>query len=321
MRGKFCDVLLVVLLYLGATIGSGENWKDLDRPHLDKGVFDVLRLHAEYAGVATCLSSEVADWSCYHCVGDGELIGEYKDLMTGGSSYVAMDRKLKKIILGFRGTINLQGILYDLDLIPIPYIQNGIKASMKVHGGFWKSFEGLKPGYRKHLLKALNIAIDHGEPEKYEIVVVGLSLGAALATLGGFDIKLMMNNYTQVPQLSDALRHFRKDKFYLHTFGSPRVGNRAMAQFMFEVISDGELTPRVLRVVNANDPVPHGGMRLFGFHHIPHEVWIGHDGVTTFECNDVIHGTVREDPLCSFSIDSYNPLKHIEYWDFSFTLC
>ncbi|KAK9718034.1 hypothetical protein K7432_005788 [Basidiobolus ranarum] len=320
MRVKGCTVFSVLVIFSKSVLG-GDDWKSLDRPVLDKGIFDVVRLHAEYAGVATCSSSAVTDWSCYHCVGNGENIGQYKDLLTGGSSYVAIDRNLKKIILGFRGTINLMGVIYDLDFIPIPYIQNGIKASMKVHGGIWKSFEGLKKGYRKHLLKALKIAISDGEPEKYEIVVVGLSLGAALATLAGFDIKLMMNNYTRVPELSDALKHFRKDKFYLHTFGSPRVGNRAMAQFMFEVISDGELTPRVLRVVNANDPIPHAGMRFLGFHHIPHEIWIGYDRVTTFECNDVINGTIREDPLCSSSIDSYNAYKHIEYWDATYTLC
>lgn len=68
----------------------------------------------------------------------------------------------------------------------------------------------------------------------YPVVVTGHSLGGALATLAAVDVTL---NRPHVP-------------VDLYTFGAPRIGNKAFAQWFDAQIQDS------IRLVNNSDVVP-----------------------------------------------------------------
>lgn len=75
---------------------------------------------------------------------------------------------------------------------------------------------------------------------KYTLVLVGHSLGGAVATLGGLDFKARGWNP------------------YVTTFGEPRLGNKNLNAYIDERfnISSDELRNRMHRVTHAGDPIP-----------------------------------------------------------------
>ena len=89
----------------------------------------------------------------------------------GFSGYSAEDNA---IIVGFRGTIDIQNWIADLDFAQISY--PGCSGCL-VHQGFYNAFLSVE-GYLRQDLKALK--------EKYgsaELHITGFSLGGALATV------------------------------------------------------------------------------------------------------------------------------------------
>jgi predicted lipase len=69
-------------------------------------------------------------------------------------------------------------------------------------------------------------------------LVTGHSLGAALALLCAADLK-------RSGVVGSGIK--------LYDYGSPRVGNRAFANYMYNLLGSGA----VMRVVHAKDAVPH----------------------------------------------------------------
>lgn len=83
-----------------------------------------------------------------------------------------------------------------------------------------------------------------------KILCTGQSLGGALATVNGIEF----------------VRHFPTIPVEVHNFGSPRVGNAQLAQFLKEKI------PTVYRVVHNRDLVPHLPPEMLEYRHNPYEV-------------------------------------------------
>jgi predicted lipase len=91
------------------------------------------------------------------------------------------------------------------------------------------------------------------------ILITGHSLGAALATMAAIDIKNKIK--------------IAASKITFYTFGSPRVGNQAMANYIFHLYPNGAYQ----RVTHYNDIVPHVPPReVFGNIHSGNEVWYPH---------------------------------------------
>jgi predicted lipase len=87
-----------------------------------------------------------------------------------------------------------------------------------------------------------------------DVTVVGHSLGGALALLDGVFLGL------QLPQ---------NVTMKVITYGMPRVGNQAFADFV-----DSQLSGRVTHVNNQEDPVPVVPGRFLGFNHPSGEIRI-----------------------------------------------
>jgi hypothetical protein len=130
----------------------------------------------------------------------------------GASVYVNDDN----VILSFRGTANFQDWLADIS------ISQEVGYGGKVHTGF------------SRLAQALWFQIKDSVasfPDNLPIFITGHSLGGALASLIGANVK----------------EDFPDRQSYVYTFGCPRVGNNAFAN---------SYKPVHYRVVNNNDVVP-----------------------------------------------------------------
>jgi predicted lipase len=87
-----------------------------------------------------------------------------------------------------------------------------------------------------------------------DVTVVGHSLGGALALLDGVFLGLHLPQNVTMKVI---------------TYGMPRVGNQAFADFV-----DSQLSGRVTHVNNQEDPVPVVPGRFLGFHHPSGEIHI-----------------------------------------------
>lgn len=209
-------------------------------------------------------------------------------LLSDSCGYIALSHAPgpKRIIIAFRGTYSITNTIIDLSAYPQSYIPytgddnttttinpSASKDKHKsttpltlhcenctVHAGFMKSWLNTRPTILPTVLEAL---IAHPD---YEITLVGHSLGGAVATLAGLEMRL---------KGWDPL---------VTTFGAPMVGNAEFASFLdaaFQIgnfsstrAGDDPETARIRRVTHVDDPVPLLPLREWGY--APHagEVFI-----------------------------------------------
>jgi predicted lipase len=167
----------------------------------------------------------------------------YNDDKTGAYAFSML--KERTLYFVFRGTNDAQDAMVDLDLIRVPYFEGIKQSNIKVHCGFKKQFEALKEPILKTLGKYLK-DID-------VVYFVGHSLGGALATL-----------------FAGEVARFNEVKVICHTFGSPRVGNKAYAIWFQENVKDS------VRITNLRDPVAQMPISAY-FQHVSDAVCIMDD--------------------------------------------
>ncbi|RNE96501.1 lipase, partial [Trypanosoma conorhini] len=103
----------------------------------------------------------------------------------------------------------------------------------------------------------------------------------------------------------------------LYTFGEPRVGNAAFANWFLALFCGGG--HETSRVTHKRDVVPHLPPAYSGFEHGPHEVWYDNDGSTSYaNCSDVSGTacpaeTTAEDAECSNSLLPISIADHLKY--------
>lgn len=128
-------------------------------------------------------------------------------------------------IVLFRGTANQKEWLANFQASQSVYMQSR-QARGQVHTGFLRLYDDLK-GQVRRAVNRLNPSLP--------CFVAGHSLGGALATLASADLA---SNYPNV-----------KDQLRLYTYGAPRVGDRAFAEFL------SAIAPNSYRVFNLSDMV------------------------------------------------------------------
>lgn len=132
--------------------------------------------------------------------------------------------------------------------------------------GFWTSWTNVRDPVMKHLKEIM--AANPG----YELVVVGHSLGAAVATLAATDLRT---------------KGYPSATFY--AFASPRVANPALATF---ITNQGNN----YRFTHTNDPVPKLPLLTMGYVHVSPEYWItapNNDTSVTTSQVEVLKGEVN----------------------------
>mmetsp|Transcript_12332 Transcript_12332/g.25092 ORF Transcript_12332/g.25092 Transcript_12332/m.25092 type:complete len:190 (-) Transcript_12332:199-768(-) len=159
-------------------------------------------------------------------------------------------------------------------MTPKDYVAAGCSGCM-VDRGFYFTYRAVQ----KHVRESVS-SYKKTHP-KAALWITGHSLGGALAVHAAVDLRLAGNEITGV-----------------YTFGQPRVGNRAFAQWF----SAGLGTSRPhYRVTHRFDPVPHLPMHrgpIGGFFHVPTEVYYPkqHSDEGAVICDGS-----GEDPNCSDS--------------------
>ncbi|KAF8329762.1 lipase [Cantharellus anzutake] len=204
---------------------------------------------AQFASVAYCTPTMVASWSCG---GKCDALLGVKIYGTGGDGsdtqywYVGYDANhLGAIVVGHQGTnpSELEADLLDLDIIlerPNPKLFPGLPSSVEAHSGFLGTHSRSAPG----VLVAVNIAMKATGSKT--VYIMGHSLGGAIALLDAVYLPL----------------HLPPDTvFYTNTFGMPRVGNQAFADYV-----DAHVT-NLARITNKKDPIPTLPYRSMGYHH------------------------------------------------------
>ncbi|XP_021967678.1 lipase [Folsomia candida] len=167
---------------------------------------------------------------------------------------------------------------------------------MRIHTGFIIATNSLYSEVVEKLGSLLKEKRDH------EVVAIGHSLGAAIASVTLFMIKEEIN----LPP------NFPTPKSYAYFgYGTPRVGNKAYADYW-----NGQKDMHITRVVNQADFAAHAPPAIAGYVHYGTELWITETGIK--KCSRKMY----EDPTCANSVaEAANLPYHLKYWDVAFLSC
>ena len=152
-----------------------------------------------------------------------------------------------------------------------------------VHAGFWKAYLDMRPKMLDGLTKAFGATGAKG------VIVVGHSLGGAMAEVAALDLKTS---------------YYPNKLFAAYTQGTPRSGDAAFAQLYSQQISAS------FREIHYADVVPHLPPTFLGFQHSPTEVWYNEKWSSSTVCS----GSSGEDSTCADSL--YVPASvsdHLSY--------
>ncbi|KAK2738264.1 hypothetical protein FQN57_007127 [Myotisia sp. PD_48] len=227
---------------------------------VSEALFNSLDELAKVVDIAYCVGVtgvyqpfRCASWC--HEFPDFELIKTWYTgpFLSDSCGYIALSHTPapKRIIVSFRGTYSLTNAIVDLAVAPQVYVpyenatnpEDGICDECTAHSGFLTSWANTRSWILPEVFDAIQNYPD------YQLVVLGHSLGGAVATFAGLEFKLRGWN----PHIT--------------TFGEPRVGNQALANYIDKQFgltnasagSKGELVdpyPAYHRLTHVNDPIP-----------------------------------------------------------------
>jgi hypothetical protein len=233
--------------------------------------------------------------------------------LSDSCGYIALSHSSTnpRLILAFRGTYSVANTIADLSTIPQEYVpypgddddeaesdfltprQGGEDpppaeppkcANCTVHTGFYSSWLNT----RKVILPYVTEALE--KYPNYKLVLVGHSLGGAVATLGGLDFKA------------------RGWDPHVTTFGEPRLGNKEFNTYIderFNITAHHEYN-KFHRVTHAGDPVPLLPLSEWGYSMHSEEIFISETELP-FSIADVKYCDGDEDPHCISGSDDDRP--------------
>ena len=145
-----------------------------------------------------------------------------------------------------------------------------------VHLGFMTSWRHTRSEILPHLEQAIR------QYPKYQLTLVGHSLGGAVAALAALDFKAKGWS----PKVT--------------TFGEPRIGNKALMHYIDKAfIEDDTTTIKSMyrRVTHVDDPVPLLPVKEWGYRMHAGEIYISKSDLSP-SVTDLQHCVGDEDPLC-----------------------
>ncbi|KAL4956506.1 Alpha/Beta hydrolase protein [Aspergillus filifer] len=298
-------VLLGYSAIIGALVGLGAAAPapapapvPLTRRDVSTEEMDTLTLYAQYAAASYCTPNidsvgdavACAEGNCPNVeAAETTTLAEFYEENEFGdvAGFLAADTTNQLLVLSFRGSRTIDTWVANLDF-GLEAVDD-LCAGCEAHGGFWKAWNVVAESLTSGLDAALATYPD------YTIVFTGHSFGGALATLGA--------------------THLRKAGYAieLYPYGSPRVGNEALAQYITDQGSN-------YRVTHTNDIVPRLPPMAFGFSHFSPEYWItsGNDVTPTTSDIKVIEGVGSRDGNAGEVIQLISP--HLFYF-FDITAC
>lgn len=219
------------------------------------GLLDKFRHISQFATATYCADNNDSPNTLLSCPSGGckwveaahvSTTSEFEnDWRTDTTGYVAIDDIHEYIVLAFRGSESEANWMIDLKVNKVP---TDLCSDCHAHDGFWTSWMDV----RHKVLQAIDKAVD-ARP-KYRVIVVGHSLGGAIATLAAGTIRNRSAHLLQVTEL--------------YTFGSPRVGSYQTARFL------SEQSRLSYRITSTSDPVPRLPGVILDYMHTSPEYWI-----------------------------------------------
>ena len=227
--------------------------------------------------------------------------------LSDSCGYVVLDHTSSdpRIVVAFRGTYSVTNTIIDLSTVPqayIPYpgddvdeneMDRGLRkrtvnpqkaecTNCTVHAGFMTSWRHTRAEMLPHLKEAVQ------NYPNYRLVLVGHSLGGAVAALASLDFQA------------------RGWKPQVTTFGEPRIGNEELMQYIDKSFSGGRstnITERYRRVTHVDDPVPLLPLTEWGYQMHAGEVYISKPELSP-EVKDVRYCDGDQDPNCIAGAES-----------------
>ncbi|KAK1140665.1 hypothetical protein N8T08_009978 [Aspergillus melleus] len=233
---------------------------------------DEFALWVQYAAAAYCqdnysppAGTKLTCWAG-NCP-DVEAAGAVTDIefsnttLSDTAGFVTVDHSHSSIVVSFRGSYSVRNWLADVNFA---FVDPGLCTGCLAEAGFWSSWAFAKNDIVASLKR---LTEQHAD---YRVVIVGHSLGAAVATVAAADLR------TQGYQAA------------LYAYASPRVGNGKLAEFITKQENN-------YRFTHQNDPVPKMPLVGMGYKHVSPEYWITSGDNTTVAASDVqvLEGTVN----------------------------
>ncbi|PIL34143.1 hypothetical protein GSI_03854 [Ganoderma sinense ZZ0214-1] len=221
---------------------------------------------ALFARAVYCSSPVIKRWACGEpCKALGNNI---QILAAGGDDkrvpnfFVAYDKEQDTVVVAHQGT-EPKNFLSDLNDLNIDQVRANTTvlpnagADVRMHDGFLETQERTSD----LVLSTVQSALKSTGSKK--VLVVGHSLGAAIASIDGMMLKMKLD-----PRIAVTTT----------VFGLPRVGNKAWADLV-----DRTLGASFTHVTNQDDPVPRVPPQFLNFQHPSNEIHItsvDHSGKT-----------------------------------------
>lgn len=246
--------LSVVALCIVHVTCSGQNATHVARGSKATAIngYDLDRAEdmAMLSSIAYC-TDEIKTWTCPYCknprASDFKPYSVLLNTSTDTHGYIAVSQSRRQVIVAFRGTQDLENWITNLNFLKKP--DTNIKLCLNetavglVHGGFYEAYLSVQMQMRQSLHELQATA------GGYELIVIGHSLGAALATLAAADLAC-------APILGQPV---------VYNYGSPRVGDKTFSDFATKTIN-------IYRHTHWKDIVPHVPPEdVFGFWHVGNE--------------------------------------------------
>lgn len=264
-----------------------------DRYMLDSDTRNALEYYVRLMSIASCINKPCGlqegstEWNCADRASfpDMNLIkvwtcGDSRYEMTG---YVSVDHSLRHVYFVVRGTTTSHDVLADLHVRMVPMLKGQCG---RVHEGFYQSYA------HSRLVTNEIVSDTMARYPQYKLVVLGHSLGGAIATLYACE---WLSCTTISTQAQDIL---------LITAGSPVIGDQKFADWVTtRLISDGEIMSgrNFFRITREGDVIPRIPFWQ-GYTPLAGEVYL-QDSCNQTDCGgqpppDAFYCTGNRDPSC-----------------------
>ncbi|KAJ1558073.1 hypothetical protein HK405_014482, partial [Cladochytrium tenue] len=280
------------------------------QPTLDTDANVVLyRQATKLSAIAYCSTTSIEAWDCGFCGGDADLGGSGGGGVAGAVTFASGDgsltgfagwwRERGAAVLAFRGSEDAENWASALDFgrVRLPAwlggASGGSVAAAQVHEGFLQDYSAVRGAARAAVEHVLTAA---GSGALGEVLVVGHSLGGALALLAGVDLAInpVAESNSSGSSSSCTL------PVSVYTLGQPRVGDAGFSTFVSGLAG----LATAARIVNGRDAVVHMPVEAMGFRHVAGERWIVPPGDAdcgaVVTCDDASNG--GEDTDCANSV-------------------
>ncbi|RAK99984.1 lipase family protein [Aspergillus ibericus CBS 121593] len=267
--------LLKSLLVAASAIATCEALPSLQARDITTQQLDDYSFWVQYAAAAYCEPNYVSKaghkLTCWagNCpqveASDATILYDFSNTTsTDTSGFLAVDTTNQAIVLSFRGSYSIRNWLADATFFYTdPKLCTGCEAEL----GFWSSWTNVRDNITTILTPTLTKYPD------YELVIVGHSLGAAIATLAAAD-----------------LRH-SGHKATLYAYASPRVANPTLAKYITNQNQGGNY-----RFTHTDDPVPNLPLQVMGYAHVSPEYHITAKGNSSVSTSEVVVYQNGDDP-------------------------